>query len=123
MISTAHFEEFSRPQLRRELQGMERAIYHVDGKGVARHLDVILAQPEIQAIQWVQGLGADWPILQWIPLLKRVLAAGKSILVDVPMEEIDAFMSQMPREGTFLCLGVKDGEEAETLKRVERWIK
>ena len=102
---------------------MDRCVYHVDGKGVARHLDVILAQPEIQAIQWVQGLGVDWPILQWIPLLKRVLAAGKSILVDVPMEELDEFMSQMPREGVFLCLGVKDGEEAETLKRVQRWGK
>ena len=121
MISTAHFEQFSLPQLRRELQGMDRAIYHVDGKGVARHLDVILAQPEIQAIQWVQGLGVDWPILQWIPLLKRVLAAGKSVLVDVPMEELDEFMQRMPREGVFMCLGVQEGQEAETLKRVARW--
>jgi hypothetical protein len=29
----------------------------------------------------------------------------------------------MPREGVFLCLGVRDGEEAETLRRVERWGK
>ena len=123
MISAAHFEQFSLPQLQRELKGMDRCVYHVDGKGVARHLDLILAQPEIQAIQWVQGMGADWPIMQWIPLLKRVLAAGKSVLVDVPMEELDAFMSQMPREGVFLCLGVKDGQEAETLKRVQRWGK
>jgi hypothetical protein len=123
MISTAHFEQFSLPQLRRELQGMDRCVYHVDGKGVARHLDVILAQPEIQAIQWVQGMGVDWPIMQWIPLLKQVLAAGKSVLVDVPMEELDAFMSHMPREGVFLCLGVTEGQEAETLKRVQRWGK
>ena len=100
---------------------MDRAIYHVDGRGVAQHLDVILAQPEIQAIQWVQGLGADWPILQWILLLRRILAAGKSVLVDVPMEELDEFMNRMPREGVFLCLGVKEGEEADTLKRVQRW--
>ncbi len=123
MISAAHFEEFSFPQLRRELQGMDRCVYHVDGKGVARHLDVILAQPEIQAIQWVQGMGADWPIIQWIPLLKRAIAAGKSVLVDVPMEELDEFISQMPREGVFLCLGVMEGQEAETLKRVQRWGK
>jgi hypothetical protein len=121
MISTKHFEQFSLPQLRRELQGMDRVIYHVDGKGVARHLDVILAQPEIQAIQWVQGLGKDWPILQWVPLLKRILAAGKSILVDVPMEELDEFMNQMPREGVFLCLGVEEGQEAAVIQRVLRW--
>jgi hypothetical protein len=121
MISPAHFEQFSLPQLRRELQGMTRAIYHVDGRGVARHVDAILAQPEIQAIQWVQGLGADWPILQWIPLLKRILATGKSVLVDVPMEELDEFMRHMPREGVFLCLGVKEGMEDEALARVNRW--
>jgi len=121
MISAAHFEEFSLPQLRRELQGMDRCVYHVDGKGVARHLDVILAQPEIQAIQWVQGMGTDWPILQWIPLLQRALAAGKSVLVDVPIEELDEFMHRMPCEGVFLCLGVKEGQEADTLKRVQRW--
>ena len=105
MISTDHFKDFSLPQLRRELVGMDRAIYHVDGKGVARHLDVILAQPDIQAIQWVQGLGPDWPILQWVPLLKRILAAGKSVMVDVPLEELDAFMEALPPKGIFLCLG------------------
>jgi hypothetical protein len=123
MISPAHFKQFSLPQLQLEMQGMDRAIYHVDGKGVARHLDVILEQPGIQAIQWVQGMGADWPILQWLPLLKRILKAGKSVLVDVPLEELDEFMIQMPREGVFLCLGVQEGAELETLKRVERWGK
>lgn len=121
MISTRLFEEFSLPQLRRELEGMTRVVYHVDGRGVARHLDVLLAQPEIQAIQWVQGLGKDWPILQWIPLLKRILAAGKSILVDVPLEELEGFIGQMPREGVFLCLGVEEGQEVAVIKRISRW--
>src|SRR5690606_25127295 len=51
MISTEHFVEFSLPAMRREVQPMTRNIYHVDGRGVARHLDVILAEPEIHAIQ------------------------------------------------------------------------
>ncbi len=121
MISTEHFNAFSLPQLRRELAGMDRAVYHVDGKGVARHLETILAQPDIQAIQWVQGLGSDWPILQWVPLLKRILAAGKSVMVDVPLEELDSFMAALPPEGIFLCLGTRAGEEEEVLKRVARW--
>ncbi len=123
MISPGHFEQFGFPPICHELRGMDRAVFHLDGKGVARHLDLILTHPGIQAIQWVQGLGLDWPILQWVPLLKRVLAAGKSVLVDVPIEELDAFMSQMPREGVFLCLGVEEGQESETLRRVERWGK
>ncbi|MDO8544441.1 MAG: hypothetical protein Q7S40_28715 [Opitutaceae bacterium] len=121
MVSTEYFKRFALPGIRTEMVGMERAVFHVDGKGVARHLDVILDQPDIQAIQWVQGLGPDWPIVQWIPLLKRILAAGKSVLVDVPFEELDEFIARVPREGVFLCLGVPEGEEKHFLRRVERW--
>jgi len=121
MISPAHFNHMVLPLLRREMQGMDRAVYHVDGKGVAQHLDTILAQPDIQAIQWVQGVGNDWPILQWIPLLKRILASGRSVIVDVPLEELDDFIARMPREGVFLCLGVADAEQEDVLRRVTRW--
>jgi len=121
MISTKHFERFSLPQLRLELSGMDHAIYHVDGRGVAQHLDVILAQPEIQAIQWVQGLGRDQPMLQWVPLLRRILAAGKSVVVDVQVGELDEFIGAMPREGVFLCVGVEEGQEPDVIRRVEGW--
>jgi hypothetical protein len=121
MISPDYFKRFGLPLIRAEMAGMHRAVFHVDGKGVAQHLDVILEQPDIQAIQWVQGVGTDWPILQWVPLLKRVLAAGKALLVDVPPAELEEFIAQMPREGVFLCLGVPEGEEPAFLKRLERW--
>lgn len=121
MFSPAHFNELVLPLLRREMHGMDRAVYHVDGKGVAQHLDTILAQPDIQAIQWVQGVGTDWPILQWIPLLKRVLSTGRSVMVDVPLAELDDFIARMPREGVFLCLGVDDADQEAVLRRVERW--
>ncbi len=61
--------------------------------GVARHLDVLLEQPEIHAIQWVQGMSMDQPIMQWVPLIERVQAAGKSIIVDLKLSELEAFMS------------------------------
>jgi hypothetical protein len=121
MLSTEYFNRFALPLLRREMTGMDRAVYHVDGKGVAQHLDVILAQPDIQAIQWVQGVGTDWPILQWIPLLQRVLAAGRSVMVDVPMAELEEFIARMPREGIYLCLGVDDADQERVLERISRW--
>jgi hypothetical protein len=121
MISSAFFRQFSLPSLKAELAGMDRAIYHVDGKGVAQHLDLILAEPGIQGIQWVQGVGDDWPIMQWVPLLKRVLNAGKSIMVDVPLPELEDFIAAMPREGLFLCLDVEDGMQDGILRRVAKW--
>lgn len=121
MVSTEYFKRFCLPPMHTEMAGMERAVFHLDGKGMAPHLDVILNQLDIQAVQWVQGVGDDWPILQWIPLLKRILAAGKSVMVDVPLNELDEFIARMPREGVFLCLGVPEGTEPDYLKRVERW--
>lgn len=121
MISTKHFAEFSLPLLRREIVGMTRNIYHLDGRGVAQHLDVLLDMPEIHAIQWVQGLGKDEPILQWVPLLKRIQAAGKSVIVDLQPAELDEFMAAIKPEGIFICISVAPGQESEILRRVEGW--
>jgi len=121
MISPKHFAEFSLPLLRREVAGMTRNIYHVDGRGVAQHLDLLLAMPEIHAIQWVQGLGKDQPILQWVPLLQRIQAAGKSVIIDLQPDELEPFIAAMKPEGVFLCLAIEAGLESEIMRRVPRW--
>jgi len=64
MVSCATFDEFYLPSLRAEVRHMTHNIFHLDGKGMLRHLDRILAVPEIQAIQWVHGVGDDAPIMQ-----------------------------------------------------------
>jgi hypothetical protein len=66
-------------------------------------------------------MGEDTPILQWVPLLKRIQAAGKSVIVDLQMAELEAFIGQMRPEGVFLCIGVSKGQEREVLRRLERW--
>ena len=60
MISSDHFQEFGLPILQREVKSMTHNIFHMDGKGVARHLEAILSVPEVHAIQWVQGVGKDY---------------------------------------------------------------
>ncbi|HVO43484.1 MAG TPA: hypothetical protein VMT34_12715, partial [Aggregatilineales bacterium] len=61
LLSTRHFEEFCLPVARREVRTMTHNVFHVDGKGVARHIDLILDIPGVHAIQWVQGVGDDQP--------------------------------------------------------------
>ncbi|NIV40517.1 MAG: hypothetical protein GWN58_67285, partial [Anaerolineae bacterium] len=80
LISPHHFKEFARPVLEREVQGMTHNVFHLDGKGVARHLDAILSVPEIHAIQWVQGVGDDLPIMQWVPFIKEIQARGVPVV-------------------------------------------
>jgi hypothetical protein len=121
MISPAMFEEFGLPLLREEVKPMTHNVFHVDGKGVLKHLDLILSVPEIQAIQWVQGMGLDMPILQWVPLLKRLQAAGKSIVVDLQLGELEDFIAAMEPEGLLLCLAADEDIQPEIIKRVEKW--
>lgn len=41
LISPRMFEEFCLPVLQREVTSMTHNVFHVDGKGVARHIDIL----------------------------------------------------------------------------------
>ncbi|TVR66988.1 MAG: hypothetical protein EA427_15115 [Spirochaetaceae bacterium] len=122
MISEEQFNDIALPIIRREVRHMTHNVFHVDGKGVARHLDQLLAIPEIQAYQWVQGVAEDQPIMQWVPLVRRIQEAGKSVIVDLLPRELDEFMQHVRPEGIFLCLpSASEEEERSLLKKIEKW--
>jgi hypothetical protein len=122
MISCDQFDEYAMPCLTRECLHMDHNIFHLDGKGVARHLDRILTLPKLNAIQWVQGVGKDWPIMQWVPLIKKIQAAGKGVVVDVTAGELESFIAEVHPKGIYLCISTENPEEEEAiLKRVEKW--
>jgi hypothetical protein len=122
MISPKLYKKYGIPTLQEEVRMMTHNIFHLDGKGVARHLDEILKVPEIKAIQWVQGAGDDQPILQWLPLIKHIQAAGKGVVVDLLLDELEPFINAMDPKGLYLCIPAKDeDEELEILKRIDRW--
>jgi hypothetical protein len=54
-------------------------------------------------------------------LLQRIQAAGKSIVVDLPLDELEPFIERMRPEGLFLCIGVEPGQELDIIRRVLRW--
>lgn len=123
MISPSDFDEFVLPHLAYECEHFSHNIFHVDGKGVARHIDRILELPNLQAIQWVQGVAEDQPIMQWVPFIKKVLSAGKSVVVDLLLSELEEFIGEFEKpDGLLLCLPSEDVEEQKALiKRVEKW--
>ncbi len=121
LISRRHFEQFCLPVLQREVRTMTHNVFHVDGKGVAKHLDAILDVPEVHAIQWVQGVGDDYPIMQWVPLIKRIQARAP-VIVDLKKSELEPFMAEVEPEGIFLWVATEnEEEERDLLKRVESW--
>jgi len=123
MISEAFFIEFGLPILQREVQTMTHNIFHVDGKGVARHLEAILSVPQVHALQWVQGVGDDLPIMQWVPFLKALQARGVPVIVDLSKKEVNAFIAEMKPQGLFLWVATdNEQEELTILNRIAKWI-
>jgi hypothetical protein len=122
MISPDAFAEFSLPILQKEVEPMTHNVYHVDGKGVANHLDHILALPKINGVQWVQDPHMQ-AIMQWVPLINKVLAAGKSIIVDLKYSELEDFIGAMDSpKGLYLWIDSNDEEEQlAIISRLNRW--
>jgi hypothetical protein len=112
---------YSVPSIKKEIAPMTHNIFHVDGKGVARHLDKILELPEINAIQWVQGMGNDTPIMQWVPLIKKVQSAGISLVIDLKVSELEPFMSEVDPRGILLCIDADLNTQNDILRRVKKW--
>ncbi|KAA3657464.1 MAG: hypothetical protein DWQ04_28030 [Chloroflexi bacterium] len=122
MISPKFFKRFGLPILEREVKTMTHNIFHVDGKGVARHLDAILSVPEVHAVQWVQGVGNDLPIMQWVPFIKKLQAKNVPLIVDLHKSEVDAFICEMEPQGLFLWVATdNEDEEKNLLKRIAKW--
>jgi hypothetical protein len=88
---------------------------------VAKHIDQILTIPEIRAIQWVQGVGDDEPIMQWVPFIKKLQNTGKGIMVDLKPYELDSFMNEVDPKGIFLCISAAEAIQPDILKKIEKW--
>lgn len=121
LTSTDDFSEFYLPSLKTEIKHMDHNVFHLDGKGMLRHLDTLLALPEIHAIQWVQGVGTDQPIMQWLDVIKKIQAAGKGVVVDLQLDELEPFMAAMKPQGLFLCLAAEESSQPDILKRLMKW--
>ena len=120
MISPAMFEEFVLPDLLAETEWLDHSIFHLDGPGALKHLDALLEMPKLHAIQWVPGANSG-AMLQWVPMLRRIQAAGRALHLSVEPEEVEPLMRQLRPEGLCLQTSCQTEEEAHDLVRlVER---
>jgi hypothetical protein len=120
-ISRQHFDAFCLPVTRREAALFEHNVFHMDGPGVAKNLDAILTLPNLVAIQWAQGAGKNLPIVQWIPLIRKIQEAGKSVIVDLRPGELEEFIRRVDPRGILLWVAADPMDQAEVLERVKRW--
>ena len=120
-ISPEHFDELCMPIIRREAELFTHNVFHMDGPGVARHVDSILRLPNLAAVQWVQGCGPDQPIMQWVPLIQKIQQAGKSVIVDLELDEIEQFMATVDPTGIMLWVPAEPKHQPEVLEMVKKW--
>ena len=120
MISPNMFRELILPSIVREMRYLECNVFHLDGPGAVRHLDALLALPELNAVQFVYGAG-NGPSTRWIEVYRRVQAAGKSVeLLADDLRDARNVAAHLKPEGVwFHIYGENKLEDAEAFIR---WV-
>jgi hypothetical protein len=114
MVSPAMFRELFLEDNVECCRHVEHTIYHLDGPGAIGHLDAVLGIEELTGVQWVPGDG-NWPIQKWLPLLKRIQAAGKCLHISVDPEEVSGLLAELRPEGLMICSWARTRVEADEL--------
>ncbi len=105
IIGPADFADLALPTLRRQAALAGRSSFHLDGPQCARHVDALLAETGITAIQYTPGAGSPSALAK-LDLLKRIQAARKPLLVFTPHQEVERLAGDLDPRG--LAIWVDD---------------
>lgn len=123
MISPQMYEQFALPELEQQLQWIDYPVYHFDGIEQTQHLDYILGLKKLKAIQWTHVAGQP-SAANYIPTLKRMQEAGKSLIIMTPKEDIPVLMDNLCHKGLYFHTEAADAEQAqEIVQYVEKHTK
>jgi len=123
LISPKMFDAFILPDIVAEVEWLDRSLYHLDGPDTIVHLDSLLNIPKLGGIQWVPG-AASPSMLEWIPLLKRIQAAGKMLHLSVAAREVEPLLSELSPKGLMLSTHcATEADARELLKKSEGWTR
>lgn len=103
MISPEMFEQFVLADLRRVTDYMDYSLYHLDGTGQMRFLDLLRQCPKLNGIQWNPEPSAGSP-LKWLPALREIRRRGFSLHLFCSVDEAVELVRELGPEGLFLKL-------------------
>lgn len=113
MISPQMFEEFALPDILLLEQEFPNVLYHLDGVGNLKHLDMLLEHTDIQAYQWVYGAGQP-SAAHWMDVYDKLHKYGKNMEIVGSVEDFEAIASKNAK-GLFYHL-VIDDEQGNALR-------
>ncbi|MDC7234154.1 MAG: hypothetical protein PQJ58_13045 [Spirochaetales bacterium] len=111
LISAEMFEQFIYPFVREQAQRFPRTVFHLDGPDMIRHLDILLEDENINAIQWVFGAGAG-RATDWIDLMKRIQKGGKALYVYCEEDEVLTLADKLDPKGLMMVVTEGSSEKA-----------
>lgn len=121
MVSPAMMEEFFIGITVEECALADRSVYHLDGRDAMKHLDLLLEVPNLHAIQPTIGAGDAFDE-QWLDVLRRTRAAGKSVHLACGWDVVETVMESFCPEGFLFVLSAASVHEAEDkIRRIARW--
>ncbi|WP_163712483.1 uroporphyrinogen decarboxylase/cobalamine-independent methonine synthase family protein [Mangrovibacterium lignilyticum] len=124
MISEEDYQRFVFPFIKEQCEKIDYTLYHLDGVGAQRHLDMLLDIPELNAIQWTPGVGEPQggdPC--WFDLYKKILAGGKSIMANwVTLDELEPLLDNVGNQGMHINVDFKNEKDIEAaMKIIEKY--
>ncbi|MDO9540869.1 MAG: hypothetical protein Q7J98_00920, partial [Kiritimatiellia bacterium] len=118
LVSPATTREVMLPSILRQARHMDHAMFHLDGPETLDKLDLLLEAPEIHGIQWQPG-AAHCEMTQWIPLMKRILGAGKLLVIACSPNEVEPILREVPARGLFIWyVPARDEDEGRQIVKL-----
>ena len=116
MFSADMYAEFVLDELEQQMQWLEYPVYHFDGIEQEKHLVHLLKLKKLKAIQWTHVAGQP-SAAHYIPILKRIQAAGKGLIIMTPASDIPVLLAELSAKGLYLHTEAPDAEEADAIVR------
>jgi len=120
-ISPTMFNDIFLPTVEKQTNFLDYTVYHVDGVEAFAHVDALCELPRLQAVQILPGAGKPSP-LHYMPVLKKVQAAGKNLHITIPAGEVEDALAKLSARGLFIATRCEtEGQARALLKNAERW--
>jgi 5-methyltetrahydrofolate--homocysteine methyltransferase len=116
-ISPAMFRDIFLPAIERQTRFLDHTVYHCDGVEAFRHVEALCEIPRLHAIQILPGAGKPSP-LHYMPVLKKVQAAGKGLHIWLPPEEVKPALEQLSARGLYIVTRCRTETEARALLKM-----
>ena len=128
MISPGQFREFVLLDLIEHVNHMDRSIYHLDGPGELRHVDMLLDIPGLTGIQWTSGAGNEplWSE-KWYSLYRKIQDKKKNLVLIGGIDENDLkgaerLIKSIDPIGVYISFNCSCKDKAEDLlEKITKW--